>query len=54
VVVVVGDGGGLDDDERAALTRALEAEGWGAPEPGPDGLPDGAVLAALRSLWRDR
>lgn len=54
VVVVVGDGEGLDDDERAALGQALEALGWQGPADGPDGLPDGAVLAALRSLWPDR
>lgn len=53
VVVVVPAGGGLDEDERAALADALGTVGWQAPSDGSDGLPGGAVLAALRSLWAD-
>ena len=51
VVLVVPAGGGVDDDTRLALTDALLAAGWDPPADGPDGLPSGGVLAAIRTLW---
>jgi len=53
VVVLVPAGGDLDDDDRAALAGALLDAGWEPPARGPDGLPGGSVLAALRTLWAE-
>lgn len=54
VVALVPAGQGLDGDTRAALTEAFGDAGWDEPAGGPDGLPDGGVLAAIRSLWNER
>lgn len=54
VVALVPAGQGLDGDTRAALTQAFGEAGWGEPAGGPDGLPNGGVLAAIRRLWNER
>lgn len=53
VVAVVPVGTSLDGDRRAALTEALVSAGWDQPATGPDGLPGGSVLAAVRTLWNE-
>lgn len=53
LVALVPAGEGLDDGRRRALTAAFGAAGWGAPVDGPDGLPAGGVLAAIRTRWND-
>lgn len=52
IVVLVADGGGLDDDERARVAAELRERGWDRPGTGDDGLPSGGVLAAIRTLWQ--
>ena len=51
VVALVPAGDDLDDDRRDAVRAALTAAGWKTGASGPDGLPDGSVLAAIRTLW---
>ena len=53
LVVLSGPGGGLASNEREALRDALLGAGWNEPADGPDGLPAGGVLAALRTLWNE-
>ncbi|WP_436792740.1 hypothetical protein [Actinospongicola halichondriae] len=53
VVALVRSGTSLGDDARAALQTALTEAGWALPESGPDGLPAGGVLAALRTFWNE-
>lgn len=53
VVALVPVGRSLGTERRDALTEALIAAGWDQPAPGPDGLPDGSVLAAVRTLWNE-
>ena len=53
VVALVPAGSDLDDRRRESLRAALVDAGWGAPARGPDGLPDGSVLAAVRTLWNE-
>ena len=53
MVVVVPAGTEVPSDVARDLTDALTAAGW---LPGPserDLLPDGSVLAALRTLWAE-
>lgn len=52
VVALVPAGGELDDDRRDALRDGFRAAGWENARGGPDGLPDGSVLAAVRTLWK--
>jgi hypothetical protein len=52
VVALVPTGRELDDDRRDALREAFSAAGWEPARRGPDGLPDGSVLAAVRTLWK--
>ena len=54
LVALVPAGDGLDDDRRAGLRAAFEAAGWETAARGPDGLPDGSVLAAVRTRWNAR
>lgn len=51
VVLVVPAGSDTPDETRRALVEALLAAGWDPPADGPDGLPAGGVLAAVRTLW---
>ena len=51
VVALVPAGRELDGDQREALQQALTDAGWDPPAGGSDGLPDGSVLAAVRTLW---
>lgn len=53
IVALVPTGEDLDADVRAALTDAFVEAGWDEPAGGPDGLPAGGVLAAIRTLWND-
>ena len=53
VVALVPAGGELDGRWRDALRSALTAAGWNPPAGGPDGLPAGSVLAAVRTLWNE-
>ncbi len=51
LVVLVRRGADLDGGLRADLAAAFVAAGWDPPADGSDGLPDGSVLAAVRTLW---
>lgn len=53
VVVMIRSGGSLDPDTRSALESAFVDAGWAPPADGPDGLPSGGVLAAIRTLWNE-
>jgi hypothetical protein len=53
VVLVVPTGSDIPEDQRAALAEALVAASWDPPSGGPDGLPSGGVLAAIRTLWTE-
>lgn len=55
VVVVVPIGRSVSGDVRTALEEKLIGSGWDPPpaDGAPDGLPDGSVLAAVRTLWND-
>ncbi len=53
IVAVVPTGGSLDGGVREDLQRALADAGWSLPASGPDGLPGGSVLAALRTFWNE-
>jgi hypothetical protein len=52
VVALVPAGRELDDDRRDALRAGFRAAGWEDARGGPDGLPDGSVVAAVRTLWK--
>lgn len=53
LVVLVPRGDRLDDDIRADLVAAFGTAGWDPSTGGTDGLPDGSVLAAVRTLWNE-
>lgn len=53
VVVLVRSGGSLDPGTRRSLEDAFAEAGWDPPTDGPDGLPSGGVLAAVRTLWNE-
>jgi hypothetical protein len=53
LVALVPAGAELDDGWRDTLRSALTGAGWNPPAGGPDGLPDGSVLAAVRTLWNE-
>jgi hypothetical protein len=53
VVALVPAGSDLDEGRRQAIRAALVDAGWDPPARGPDGLPDGSVLAAVRTLWNE-
>lgn len=53
VVLLAPRGADVDADAVAALSRALQGAGFTAPVDGPDGLPAGGVLAAIRTLWAE-
>ncbi len=53
VVAVVPTGTSIAGSTREALQTALSNAGWGLPADGPDGLPAGGVLAALRTFWNE-
>ena len=52
IVALVPVGRELDGDRRDALREGFRAAGWEHAGGGPDGLPDGSVLAAVRTLWK--
>lgn len=53
LVALVATGDGLTDDHRNALRDAFSTAGWDQPAGSAgDGLPDGSVLAAVRTLWK--
>lgn len=54
VVALVPVGAELDPGVRDAVADALLDAGWGPSAEGPDGLPAGGVLAALRTMWNER
>lgn len=53
VVLLVPTGEPLDDDRRRRLTEALLTVGWEPPADGDAQLPEGGVLAAVRTLWKE-
>lgn len=53
VVALVRSGRSLADSTRRALQDALSEAGWDRAASGPDGLPAGGVLAALRTFWNE-
>lgn len=53
VVALVPAGSDLADARQDTLRDAFTAGGWGQPAGGPDGLPTGGVLAAVRTLWNE-